>query len=66
MEHLLFNNRTVAKITKANLTQKYFNKLYELIRQQSEVEVITTPMSDEEIRKSIVKIGNETEGIQYC
>jgi hypothetical protein len=38
------------KGNKSSLTQKYFNKLYELIEQQSDVKVDTTPMNLDAIK----------------
>jgi hypothetical protein len=42
--------RILFKGNRSPLTKKYFNKLYELIEQQSDIKVITTPMDLGEIK----------------
>jgi hypothetical protein len=66
MEYLLFeSNSNSTEGVKISLKQKYYNKLYELIKQKEGKKVIVTLMSEEEIKKCIVKIDGDFQGDFY-
>lgn len=61
MKRILFEGSQLSDSIKTTLTQKYFNKLYELIEQQNNIKVITAPMDLDDIKIDSNIVNDETK-----
>jgi ABC-type transporter MlaC component len=61
VKRILFEGSQLSDSIKTTLTQKYFNKLYELIEQQNNIKVITAPMDLDDIKIDSNIVNDETK-----